>query len=361
VPSFTAGLGPIDVGRLLGPDLGERLSRFVGGSAAFLFSLVKAQNIACDSEPNGWLQPAPSPARLTLVEERARQWQALGQPVRLLDRDETEKLTGSRAYLGALLDESGGQINPLAYVRGLVEAALRAGAAIFAQSRVETWSREAGRWRVVTPAGSVFADQAFFTTNALVGSLLPEVARSIIAARPYQVATQPLGDDVRTHILPRRQPVADLHRHTFAYRWSPDNRLVTGGLAVFNTASSVKRMARYFLNRLGRYLPDLPPLETAFAWNGVVATTPDLIPEVWTIGPGGYAPIGCNGRGVAVATALGAALADFAVTGKEDGLPLRLGPPRPRAMHALLAHGPSLWLAWNRLRDAIDDRRDGLA
>jgi hypothetical protein len=30
-------------------------------------------------------------------------------------------------------------------------------------------------------------------------------------------------------------------------------------------------------------------------------------------------------------------------------------------MHALLAHGPSLWLAWNRLRDAIDDRRDGLA
>jgi glycine/D-amino acid oxidase-like deaminating enzyme len=120
-------------------------------------------------------------------------------------------------------------------------------------------------------------------------------------------------------------------------------------------------MARYFLDRLRRYLPDLPPLEAAFAWDGVVATTPDLIPEVWTIGPGCYAPIGCNGRGVAVTTALGAALADFALSGKKADLPLPLGPPRPRAVHALLAHGPSLWLAWNRLRDAIDDRREGPA
>jgi glycine/D-amino acid oxidase-like deaminating enzyme len=357
VPSFTAGLGPADVSRLLGPSLGERLSRFVGGSAAFLFSLVKAQNIACNAEPNGWLQPAPSPARLEFIEKRVRQWHALGQPVRLLDRQETETLTGSRAYFGALLDTSGGQINPLAYVRGLARATARTGAAIFAQSRVETWSREAGRWRVATAKGSVLADQAFFTTNALVGPLIPVVARSLIPARPYQVATQPLGDEVRARILPKRQPVADLHRHTFAYRWSPDNRLVTGGLAVFNTSGAVERMAGYFLNRLGRYLPDLPPLEAAFAWNGVVATTPDLIPEVWTIAPGGYAPIGCNGRGVAVTTALGAALADFAVSGKKGPLPLRLGPPRPHAMHALLTYGPSLWLAWNRLRDAIDDRQ----
>jgi glycine/D-amino acid oxidase-like deaminating enzyme len=357
VPSFTGGLGPADVNRLLGPAPGERLSRFVGGSAAFLFSLVKAQNIACDAEPNGWLQPAPTPDRLAMVEERVRQWQALGQPVRLLDRAETERLTGSRAYLGALLDASGGQINPLAYVRGLAQAALRAGATIYAQSRVNAWSREAGRWRVVTAAGSVEADQAFFTTNALGGRLVPDVARTIIAARPYQVATQPLADDVRTRILPERQPVADLHRHTFAYRWSPDNRLVTGGLAVFNTRGAVERMARHFLDRLGCYLPDLPPLQPAFAWSGIVATTPDLIPEVWTIGPGAYAPIGCNGRGVAVTTALGAALADFAANGDEASLPLRPKPPQPRRLHELLAYGPSLWLAWSRLRDAIDDRR----
>ena len=111
VPSFTAGLGPADIDRLLGPALGERLSRFVGGSAAFLFSLIAAQDIACDAEPNGWLQPAHSSARLALLEARVREWQALGQPVRLLGRHETEELTGSRAYLGALLDRSGGEIN----------------------------------------------------------------------------------------------------------------------------------------------------------------------------------------------------------------------------------------------------------
>jgi glycine/D-amino acid oxidase-like deaminating enzyme len=356
VPSLTAGSGPEDLRKKLGPEWGDRLSRFVGGSARFLFALLKQHAIDCAAEPNGWLQAAPTAARFALVEERVGQWSALGQPVRLLDQAETEKATGSRAYRGALLDESGGQINPLAYARGLAQAAIKAGASIFARSRVQSWAVDDKGWRVATASGVVVARQAFFTTNALVGSLIPSVARSLIAARPYQVATQPLGEDIRARILPSRQPLSDLHRHTFAVRWSPDNRLVSGGLAVFNTPGAVDRMAAYFLRRLRLYLPDLPRLQAAYAWNGVVATTPDFYPKIWTLSRGGYAPIGCNGRGVAVTTALGAALANFAASGDESALPVQPSAPAPHAMHALLAHGPSLWLAWNRARDWVDDR-----
>ncbi len=356
VPSFTAGIGPRDAGRILGEEAGERLSRFVGGSAAFLFALVAAEAIDCDAEANGWLQPAPSRERLAFLEERVRQWQALGQPVRLLDRSETERATGSPAYAGALLDESGGQINPLAFVRGLARAALRAGAVIHGGSRVSGWVRHAGGWQVATREGTVIADQVFVATNALVGALAPDVARSLVLARPYQVATAPLPEAVRARILPRRQPLADLHRHTFACRWSPDHRLVTGGLAVFNTPGTEARMARHFLARLRRYLPALPPLEAAYAWSGAVATTPHLLPQIWSLAPGVYAPIGCNGRGVAITAALGAALAEFAASGDEAVLPVAPGPPQPHRHAALLARGPSAWLAWNRFRDAVDDR-----
>jgi glycine/D-amino acid oxidase-like deaminating enzyme len=359
VPSFTAALGPSEVGRLLGEAPGERLSRFVGGAAAAVFALVAAQGIDCAAEQTGWLQPAPTEATRALLERRVAEWQRLGQPVRLLDRAETGRLTGSPLYRAALIDESGGQLNPLAYVRGLAAAARRAGAEIVARSPVRRISRQAGRWRIETSGGSVLAETVFATTNALGGRLLPSVQQSLIPVRPYQVATQPLPASVQARLLPARQPVADLHRHTFAYRWSPDGRLVTGGLALLNTPGATDRAARGFLRRLTRYLPDLPPLEPAFAWNGVVATTPDFLPAIWDVGPGLYAPIGCNGRGIAVTTALGQALARFAATGDRAALPLAITPPRPRPFQPLLAYGPSLWLARNQWLDARDDRRAG--
>jgi glycine/D-amino acid oxidase-like deaminating enzyme len=359
VPSFTAALGPSEVIRLLGEAPGERLSRFVGGAATAVFTLVAEQGIDCAAEQTGWLQPAPTEAGRALVERRVAEWQRLGQPVRLLDRAETLRLTGSPQYHAALVDDSGGQINPLAYARGLAEAARRAGAGIVVRSPVRGMSRQAGRWRLDTGSGSVLAETVFATTNALGGRLLPTVRQSLIPVRPYQVATQPLPPAVQARLLPERQPVADLHRHTFAYRWSPDGRLVTGGLALLNTPGATERAARTFLRRLGRYLPDLPPLEPAFSWNGVVATTPDFLPAIWEVGPGLYAPIGCNGRGIAVTTALGQALARFTATGDRTALPLAITPPRPRPFQPLMAYGPSLWLARNQWLDARDDRRAG--
>jgi len=359
VPSFVGGIGPADVARKVGHDQGERLSRFVGGSAELLYALVRRHAIDCVPEQTGWLQPAHTDQTLRLIEERVQQWSALGQPVALLGRSEAQQLTGSLIYRGALVDRSGGQVNPLAYVRGLARAAQAAGVRIHPNSPALSYERNGAHWEIRTPAGMVRAERAVFATNAMAGDLAPAVAQTIIPVRPYQVATQPLDEATRQRILPRRQPVADLHRHTFAYRWSPDNRLVTGGLAVIPTARATRRIAQGFLARLNRYLPDLPPLEPAFVWNGVIATTPSFLPEVWKMAPGLYAPIACNGRGVAVATAMGKAMADFLRHDDETKLPVAVSGPAPRVAHRLLSYGPSLWLGWNRLRDWRDDTHNG--
>jgi len=340
----------------LGTAPGETLARLAGDSAALVFELIRRHAIDCDGEQTGWLQPAHTPALLRALEARARAWAALGQPVVLLDRAETHRLTGNPRYLGALLDRSGGQLNPLAYARGLARAAAGQGAMLFCRSAVRAYHREAGGWRVLTAGGSLLVQQIFFTTNALAGRLLPEVSRSLIAVRPYQVATQVLEPAQRARLLPERQPVSDLHRHTFAYRLSPDHRLVTGGIALWQDAGATARMAAYFLRRLHRYLPGLPPLQAAYAWSGVIALTRDFLPALWQLEPGVFAPIGCNGRGVAMTTALGRAIAAHVASQGSAALPLPVTATQPRPLHGLLRHAPSAWLAWNRWRDARDDR-----
>ena len=357
VPSLPGTLAPHDLEPMLGKDRAERLARFVGGSATFLFDLVRRLELDCAAEQTGWIQPAHTPKTLTEIEKRVESWSRVGQPVRLLGSEDTFRLSGCCLYQGALLDRTGGQINPLAYARALAVAVGAAGGTVFSDSPVTTATMDGTRWKLTCPSGTLLAERVYFTTNAMVGDLLPRVRKSIIAANPHQVATQPLGEAIRKEILPGRQTLSDLHHATFVYRWTPDNRLVTGGLALVNGTGSHTRMAGYFLRRLKAFLPQLPELQPAYAWKGVVAATDNRLPQVWSVGPGAYAPIGCNGRGVALTTALGASLAAHANGAGDQILPVPTTDPSPKSLHTMLEFGVSAWAGWNRLRDWIDERR----
>ena len=128
---------------------------------------------------------------------------------------------------------------------------------------------------------------------------------------------------------------------------------MTGGGAVVNDRAAPQRMTRAFLPRLARLVPDLPPLRAAFAWNGVVAGTGDFLPRLWSLGPGLLAPIGCNGRGVALTTAFGRSLAEYLGGGAATALPVSPGPPRPWPFHRAMRLAPSVWLARARWRDRV--------
>jgi glycine/D-amino acid oxidase-like deaminating enzyme len=188
-------------------------------------------------------------------------------------------------------------------------------------------------------------------TNAMIGDLLPQVDRAIIPMQSYQIATQKLDDDVRRAILPKRQPLVDFRNHPFALRWSPDNRLVTGGAALFDGSSAVLRMSRFLLKRLHRLVPGLPDLRVEHAWRGVIAGTGDFMPRMWEVGHGLYAPIGCNGRGVALSTALGVSIAQYLLTQDARSLPVPVTAPRPWMFPFLKGIAPSAWLAQARLKD----------
>ena len=353
VPSFVTPVGPSRVEAMLGGAYGRRLCGLVGGSGDRVFALIRKHAIACEAVQSGWLQPAHSAARLDFLAQRRDDWARQGKALELLDRGATVRLTGAPAYHGALLDPSGGHVNPLSYARGLARAALAAGATIVTGTPVTRLSRDGQSWTLQTPGGAVSAATVLLTTNALTGALMPRVARSVVPLVVYQIATQPLDPANRQTILPENHCLSDTRRHIFAYRWTVDGRLVTGGVAAL-AAGAMSRLRRSFRARLQRLLPIVGPVKVEFAWNGVIALTRDLLPRVFEVDRGLFAAVGCNGRGLALSTVLGSELATFLASGDARALSVPVTRPAPIRAHIVARHLPSVLLPWARLRDRLE-------
>ncbi|TGQ91039.1 FAD-binding oxidoreductase [Mesorhizobium sp. M8A.F.Ca.ET.208.01.1.1] len=353
VPNF-AKMDPDGILAHLGPERGERLIDFAAGSADLVFGLIRQHGIDCDAAQNGWIQPAHSPAALEKVKSRAGQWARRGRPVVTLDRQDVATLTGARGYLGGWMDRSGGVLNPVAYARGLADAAEKAGARIFEQARVTSIDRVADGWALKTPSGSVRAARVLIATNAYGGSLNPLLQRTYFPLKVFQIATAPLPLEIRKRLLPGGQGVGDTRRNLFTFRFDADNRLISGGMHALS-AGADRRVPQTIWRRLAARLdlPDLPPL--AYSWSGMAAVEPDFLPHLLDLGPGLIAGRACNGRGIAMTTAMGKVLADWAAGTDARELPLPFAPPAPIPFHALLRHAPNMLLGWSMLRDRMDE------
>lgn len=352
VPSLRTAIGPEEVRKRMG-QAGEALNTLVGGSATLVFDLARRHAIDCAAERTGWLQPAHTAAMARILDLRAREWRARGRPVEMLDAAETARRSGLTGYQGALFDPEGGQIDPLAFTRGLACAARRLGAKIHERARVTGLAAENGGWVATTRHGRIIADRAFLATNALGAGIDGPVAASLVPVVIHQIATQRLDAALRARVLPAGAPVADTRRHTFAVRWAPDGRLVSGGL-VAPGSGALERAGRFFARRLARFFPDAGPLVAEFAWSGTIAKTIDDLPRFFELAPGFDAAVGCNGRGVALTTALGHAIARRYAGATE--FPLPVSAPRPIPGRSLARHGQALWLKWSGLRDWLDTR-----
>mgnify|MGYP002876297120 CR=1 FL=1 len=354
VPSLNSGLGPKQVTALLGEDYGWRLMRLVARAGTAVADLISENQIECSPHWRGWLQPGHCNKAEHMLKARLPLLLEAGVKAEFLDRGEMLARTGLPSLHGGLNILTGGQINPLAYARGLARAVAAAGGRIFGDSPVTDIKRRGADWVVDTPAGNLVAHQIILTTNAMVGNLSPPLRSSIIPVRVFQIATQRLHDRYHDAILPAGAAVTDTRRHTFALRWSDDGRLVTGGLV--SPAPDRQALARKtFVERLRRFVPDLPEIRAEYAWSGQIAATMDALPRMISIAPGLSGIIGCNGRGVALASALGVETGRL-VSGRTDeaAFVLPVTPPRKIPFSRLSGLAPHLWLPWSNTLDRID-------
>lgn len=313
---------PEELPNVLGPVHGERLLHLLGDAPKLVMSIVDKFGIACELERNGTLHCAVGQSGVAELTERARQWQALGAPVELLDAAETATRTGTGAYAGALLDRRAGTLQPMAYVRGLAHAALGAGASIHTQSPVTAVSPEGKAWNAVTPNGSVVADWVVVATDVYGAGLWEKTRREQVILPYFNMATKPLSDNLRRSILPGGEGAWDTKDLLSSFRMDRDGRLIFGSVgALRNTGTAIH--AAWARRSVQRLFPQLGPVEFEDLWYGSIGMTDNNLPRFHRYDRNIVGFSGFNGRGIAPGTVFGQVLARHIIGEiSEDGLPL---------------------------------------
>jgi glycine/D-amino acid oxidase-like deaminating enzyme len=332
---------PDDVEAALGPIHGPRLLETLGAAPALVFDLIDRHGIDCEAVRNGTLHCAVGAAGLRDLRERERQWSERGAPVRVLDPKETAAAVGSNAYAGALLDRRAGTVQPLAYVRGLAGAALKAGATVFTRSAAIDAREQPGSpasWRVGAAQGSVTAEWVIVATDAYAVGPWRSVRSEQVHLPYFNLATRPLPPKVLETILPGRQGAWDTREVLSSFRLDRSGRLVFGSVGALRGTGAAIHPA-WSGRALRRLFPWIGAIEFEAEWFGQIGMTADSMPRFHRLGRNVIAFSGMNGRGIAPGTTLGQIAAGF-VQGRLDeaALPLPASPtvePRFRALREL--------------------------
>jgi Glycine/D-amino acid oxidases (deaminating) len=331
---------------------GEGATEFAGSTADVLFDLVERLGLDCEASRSGWIQAGAKQVHLAGLQSRMRQWEARGAPVAWLDPAAMLRETGSEMFAGGWLDRRAGKVHPLKYARALARAAEAAGAKIFAQTPVVALKRADGKWRATLPSGAVVsAERVVLASNVYTPrSLNRDVKRATVPANSFQIATKPLSPTQLERILPNGVVVSEARRVGTYFRIGPSNRLMFGGRGQFSDPARNEDFLRIVaeLNAIFGTGFDIE-----YRWFGRVGMTADHRIRVCEPAPGLLLATGFNGRGVALATALGRAFSAHIAQGVEMPVPVSKS-VKTMPFHALHPIYGTLAIHYYRLRDQLD-------
>jgi len=263
--------------------------------------------------------------------------------VRIVEKNGLHSEIGSDIYYGGMVDEVSAGLNPARYVAGLGRAALNAGACVFENARVERIERASRKgglgFQLVTPRGQVLATDVFIATSGYTSKTTPALQRKIIPIGSFIIATERLPEALAHELSPCNRMIFDSKHYLYYYRLTPDNRMLFGGRAAFfpETSSTIRRSAEILRRGMIGVYPQLRNVKVEYAWGGTLDFCFDTMPHAGRM-DGMYYAVGYAGHGVAMATYLGAKIAQQISGGPEEnpyanvpfpGAPLGLYNGRP--------------------------------
>ncbi len=343
---------PDEIEAKFGVEVGRRIVEMSGSAPELVFSLIKKYNINCDPIRSGWIRAAHSEDAFRKQVKRAKDWQSRGVPIQILNSTQIEQMIGTNEYCGGTLDPRGGNLHPLNYVLGLANAILSAGVTIYGQSKARKIVREDGAYAIHTDNGVLRASKVLLCTNGYTDDLVPPLERTIIPVQSVQVATAPLSDNILKSILPGKQAPSDTRRSLLYYRLDSDGRFIMGGRGAYTKRETLQLQEKLRLSA-HRMFPQLKDVTWQHAWGGYIAITTDHYPHLNLLDEGMIAGLGYNGRGVAMATAMGKVMADWALNVTPDKLDFPLTLPRKIPFHKFSKLGVKLTLAKYKLLDVL--------
>ncbi|MFT3989473.1 NAD(P)/FAD-dependent oxidoreductase [Aestuariivirga sp.] len=335
-----------------GPEMGRRMLEFSSSAPDRVFALIRKYGIACEAEQTGTLRMAFSPNKLAATRETFTQLQTSGSPATWMEKAEVASATGTARYLGGIRFPQGGKVNPLGYARGLAEAAQKAGAKIFAGSPALSVKKQGAKWRVTTPKGSVTADRLVLGTNAYTDNLWPHLKQSVVPVYTTIVATAPLSDNLARSVMPSGSVLYEVANNTVYYRLDAQNRLLMGGRSRQGDVTRFDQATKLTGYTL-KLWPQLADVAWTHVWNGQVAITTDHHIHLHEPEENVLIALGYNGRGIAMATAMGQVMADRIAGAKREDLPMPVTDIKTIPFHAFHKAGVAFRLAYGNVRDQL--------
>jgi len=275
--------------------------------------LVIEEEIDCDFGRPGKLNLATKPAHFEGFEKTAELLNSrLGGDTQLVPKAELRREIGSDAFHGAMVESKSASLHVGKYIRGLGEAAERAGVTIHEHAPVRKLSRVASGHEIETPRGRIRPDQVLLATGAYTRRPFYWHQVRVAPVGSFIIATEPLDPSVCDELLPNRRVASDSKNLLNYFRISPDNRLLFGGRARFamSNPQSDEKSGRILQEAMVHLFPQLADARIDYCWGGLVDMTLDRMVKAGQR-EGVYYSMGYAGHGVQMATYMGRQMAEY--------------------------------------------------
>jgi gamma-glutamylputrescine oxidase len=282
--------------------------------------LIARHGIDCDYTPGHMIVGLKHRHDLALREEVAHLARKYGyDSLRYIERDELRGIVASERYTSAVYDSNGGHLHPYRYTLGLGAAAARAGVSLFENAWVTRLdiAQTANAENIVhTAHGSVRAPHLLIAGGALLGNLVPQLARKLMTIGTYIVTTQPLGAERAASLVRNHAAVADMNWILDYFRVLADTRLLFGGRVSYSGLDPFDS-SRVLRRRIAAVFPQLTEARIEYAWGGYLDITPNRAPHFGKLGPGAWFIQGLSGHGMVISGIAGK-LASEAIAGSAE-------------------------------------------
>ena len=228
--------------------------------------------------------------------------------MRIVPQEDIHSFVGSKRYIGGLINSGNGHLHPLNLCIGEASAAERNGARIFEQSSV-TRIQHGKHPKVETANGVLHATKIVLAGNAYLGDIEPRLYGRVFPAGSYVIATEPLGEELATELLPQDMACCDQRIGLDYFRLSADRRMLFGGLCNYS-GRNPKSIAAALQPKMLRAFPQLTDSRVEYEWGGYIAISMNRIPQMGRIQNNTYYCQGYSGHGVAPTHIAGQVLAD---------------------------------------------------
>lgn len=279
-----AGIGH-DIERVkkhVGPQGLEVLFKIANLGAGIIRERIKKYNIDADfCAGYGYL------AFNARQEKTLAQWEkefkavAPDEEIELVTGSNVEKVVGSKAYCAALKHMGGGHVNSLNLLLGEAKAATDLGVQIFENSPAIKITY-GNRIKVRTAAGTINAQKMLWACNGFLDGMEPYLWKKTINTHAFQIATEPLPDDLIKRISPIHGAYSDIRPVIDYYRVTNENRLLFG-LATRYVEHIPDDLAAWNRKYMLDIFPYLENVKIDMAWGGPLCCSVNLFPQIGSL------------------------------------------------------------------------------